>query len=63
MWRLGCEFTLRLVRSITHTGTRRFCLVTFWSLCFLANGLLLDTIPPQNPDNPGYLSSALPRTE
>ena len=41
MCRFGWEFTRRLVRSITQTGTRLFCLVTLRSLCFFANGLFL----------------------
>ena len=28
------------VRSITQTGTLRFCLVTLFNRCFLPNGLL-----------------------
>lgn len=43
---LGWVVTLRLVRSMTHTGTRRFCFVTFISLNFFASGFTLAIFSP-----------------
>ena len=51
------------VRSITQTGTLRFCLVTLFSRCFLPNGLCRAIITPhQYLASSGCLSSAKGRT-
>ena len=50
------------VRSITQTGTLRFCLVTLFSRCFLPNGLWRAMISPQYLASSGCLSSAKGRT-
>lgn len=53
MCRLGWVLTFLLVLITTQTGTLLFCLVTLFSLIFLAVGLFLAIISPLVPIEPG----------